>query len=309
MTPLYATVAIGTAATVLATILVLLRAQFHGRRPVVALARRWATTGARTSSLVVALLAAIAAVSFASIPALEQGAATNGLALNMPANAPSMKNTVVASNDSPGDSQALADLRVYANKIDAEAQPNAGTPSIPSSVEVPAVDTMIAKLVARLEKEPSDVRGWKMLGWSYLNTDKPQEAARAYETALKLQPGDEEIRKGLEAAKSAQTAKAESSTPVTAKSPTAEDIKAADSLSDSERDGMIRGMVDKLATRLETSPKDEEGWLRLMRSRMTLGENDAAKAALAKALETFASDEAAKARLTAAARELGVASN
>ena len=72
---------------------------------------------------------------------------------------------------------------------------------------------------------------------------------------------------------------------------------------------MIRGMVDRLATRLETSPNDEEGWLRLMRSRMTLGEKDAAKAALTKALETFAGDAAAKDRLTAAARELGVESN
>jgi cytochrome c-type biogenesis protein CcmH len=72
---------------------------------------------------------------------------------------------------------------------------------------------------------------------------------------------------------------------------------------------MIRGMVDQLATRLETFPNDENGWLRLMRSRMVLGEKDAAKAALAKALETFARDAAAKTRLIATARELGIESN
>jgi len=47
----------------------------------------------------------------------------------------------------------------------------------------------------------------------------------------------------------------------------------------------------------------------MMRSRMTLGEKDAAKAALTKALEAFASDAIVKARLTAAAHELGVVSN
>jgi cytochrome c-type biogenesis protein CcmH len=69
---------------------------------------------------------------------------------------------------------------------------------------------------------------------------------------------------------------------------------------------MIRGMVDRLAARLETSPNDENGWLRLMRSRMVLGEKDAAGAALGKALEAFAGDASARARLTAAARELGI---
>ena len=173
------------------------------------------------------------------------------------------------------------------------------------SVELPDVNTMIAKLVARLEKQPNDVKGWKMLGWSYLNTDRPEEAATAYETALKLEPSDLEIKKALDQAKSA--ARTPPSDPET--SPTAEDIKAAEGQSDTERNSMIRGMVDQLATRLESSPNDEDGWLRLMRSRMTLGEKDAAKAALTKALETFAGDAAAKGRLTAAARELGVESN
>jgi len=69
---------------------------------------------------------------------------------------------------------------------------------------------------------------------------------------------------------------------------------------------MIRGMVDNLAARLEKSPNDENGWLRLMSSRMTLGEKDAAKAALAKARAAFTNDADATARLTSAARELGI---
>jgi cytochrome c-type biogenesis protein CcmH len=166
---------------------------------------------------------------------------------------------------------------------------------------------MIAKLVARLEKDPSDVNGWKMLGWSYLNTDKPDEAAKAYESALKLQPDNMEIKKALERAKSAQVA-AVNPPSDSMSQPTADDIKSPDDLSVAQRNNMIHGMVDKLAARLETSPNDENGWLRLMSSRMTLGEKDAAKAALTKALAAFANDADAKTRLTAAARDLGIES-
>jgi cytochrome c-type biogenesis protein CcmH len=63
---------------------------------------------------------------------------------------------------------------------------------------------MIGKLSARLERQPDDVNGWKMLGWSYLNMDRPADAVKAYEKALKLEPGDAEIKKALEQATTAQ---------------------------------------------------------------------------------------------------------
>jgi cytochrome c-type biogenesis protein CcmH len=288
MTQLYASVAIGTAATLLAALL--LRANFQGRRPFVALTRQWVAASNRTSGVVLGLLAVIAVSCFASIRAYEENRFPGALDLSVDANAPSEQGT---GSDEGSPTQALESLRAYADKIDANGRSTAATPPAPKSAELPDVNTMIAKLIARLEKQPNDVKGWKMLGWSYLNTDMPEEAATAYETALKLEPGDLETKKALDQAKSAQNAA----------------TRTAEGQSDAERNSMIRGMVDRLATRLEVSPNDEEGWLRLMRSRMTLGEKDAAKAALTKALETFAGDAAAKDRLTAAARELGVESN
>ena len=308
MTQLYASVAIGTAATLLAAILVLLRAKFQGRRPFVALTRRWVAASTRTSGLVLGLLAVIAVSCFALIRADEASEFPGALDLGVHANAPSEEGMVSGSDES-SPTQALESLRAYADKIDAKRQSTAATPPALGAVELPDVNTMIAKLIARLEKQPNDVKGWKMLGWSYLNTDRPEEAATAYETALKLEPSDLETQKALDQAKSAQTAAPRAPPSDSETSPTADDVKAAEGQSDTERNSMIRGMVDRLATRLETSPNDEDGWLRLMRSRMTLGEKDAAKAALTKALETFAGDAAAKGRLTAAARELGVESN
>ena len=309
MTELYASITIGTAATMLAIILLLLRAKFQGRRPVEALIQRWVAMSTRTSGAVLAVLSAIAVSGFAWLPAAELRSANSASTLSDFANAPSSPSVASGTDGSSSAEQALDSLRAYADTIGANPQSTAAAPPDPEAVTLPAVDTMIAKLAARLEKQPDDVKGWKILAWSYLNTDRHEEAARAYETALKLDPSDIEIKKGLEAAKAPQTVTARVSPTDPAPSPTAEDIKSAEGQSDTQRDSMIRGMVDQLATRLESAPNDEDGWLRLMRSRMTLGDKDAAKAALTKALETFASDAAAKGRLTTAARELGVESH
>jgi cytochrome c-type biogenesis protein CcmH len=97
--------------------------------------------------------------------------------------------------------------------------------------------------------------------------------------------------------------------PVTApvdKGPSAEDVKKAQEMAPQDRTAMIRSMVDGLQSRLEKSPRDADGWIKLIRSRKVLGDGDAAKAALDKALATFADAPDEKNRIAAAAKELGV---
>jgi len=65
--------------------------------------------------------------------------------------------------------------------------------------------------------------------------------------------------------------------------PTAQDVAAAQSMSPEERQAMIRGMVDRLAVRLEQNPNDKEGWARLARAYDVLGETEKAQAARARA--------------------------
>jgi cytochrome c-type biogenesis protein CcmH len=65
---------------------------------------------------------------------------------------------------------------------------------------------MIETLRQRLEREPGDVRGWKMLAWSYLNTGQPDQAEQAYETALRLAPTDSEITAALQSVRAAKSA-------------------------------------------------------------------------------------------------------
>jgi cytochrome c-type biogenesis protein CcmH len=302
MAQLYASVAIGTAAAVVAIYLLLLRAEIGGRRIALAFTRQWVATGARTSGLVVALLSIIAVSAFALVPAFEPNPAS------VASDATSAQGTARVEQETDSD-PALAALRAYAGKIDGRPQATVAMTPVADTAELPDVGTMIAMLVARLEQQPDDVGGWKMLGWSYSNTGRPEEASKAYRRALELDPGDVEAQKALAEANGAQTtaskeqsvSRSDWSVPL----PAGESARVA-TRSKGHDSGMIRGMVDRLAARLETSPNDENGWLRLVRSRMVLGEKDAAGAALGKALEAFAGDASARARLTAAARELGI---
>ena len=159
---------------------------------------------------------------------------------------------------------------------------------------LPDVNTMIERLAARLEAAPEDSKGWRMLGWSYFNTGHYEQAASAYAKAAKLDPNSAELKLAYEEAK----AKA-------AGPRVAENSKSA-AMPPGEQDAAIRAMVDGLAHRLESAPRDVEGWTRLMRSRVVLGERGAAATTLRKALEVFKDDSAASGKITAAAMELGL---
>jgi cytochrome c-type biogenesis protein CcmH len=91
--------------------------------------------------------------------------------------------------------------------------------------------------------------------------------------------------------------------------PSPEQLAAASSIPPGQQDAMVEQMVARLEGRLKADPKDEEGWIRLMRSRMVLGQSDRAAAALRSGLAAVSGDGAAEARLRSAAAELGVPSS
>ncbi|MCE8522731.1 c-type cytochrome biogenesis protein CcmI [Ruegeria pomeroyi] len=62
-----------------------------------------------------------------------------------------------------------------------------------SRAELADVNTMIAQLAARLESNPDDIDGWKMLGWSQLNTQNFPGAVEAYRRVVELAPQDDEV--------------------------------------------------------------------------------------------------------------------
>ncbi|PZN97577.1 MAG: c-type cytochrome biogenesis protein CcmI [Alphaproteobacteria bacterium] len=89
--------------------------------------------------------------------------------------------------------------------------------------------------------------------------------------------------------------------------PSADQVAGAAAMTPQARQAMVAGMVDGLARKLAANPRDEAGWLRLMRARSVLGDAPAAAKARDDALAAFAGDTAAQGRIRAAATEIGIA--
>jgi cytochrome c-type biogenesis protein CcmH len=90
--------------------------------------------------------------------------------------------------------------------------------------------------------------------------------------------------------------------------PSAEDVAAAESMSQEEREKMIARMVDGLDRKLAANGDDLDGWLRLVRAYSVLGRRDDALGALERARTQFRGDEKALAALGALAQTLGLSS-
>jgi len=89
--------------------------------------------------------------------------------------------------------------------------------------------------------------------------------------------------------------------------PSQEDTAAAaPDLSSEQRTAMIRGMVERLAERLHREGADLEGWLRLVRSYMVLGERDKAQAAAGEARRALASEPEKLQRINELVKGLGL---
>ncbi len=155
---------------------------------------------------------------------------------------------------------------------------------------------MVSRLAERLKQNGSDVEGWLRLVRSYRvlgQADKAQAAIADARRALAGEP--DKLRdfagrvEGGEA-----TAPAAPQTPpapvAAAPGPSAEDVAAASGMGEKDRGEMIRSMVARLADRLKVNGDDIEGWQRLLRAYMVLGERDKAHAAASDAKRALASD-------------------
>lgn len=83
-------------------------------------------------------------------------------------------------------------------------------------------------------------------------------------------------------------------------------MAAAKDMNEADRGAMIRGMVDRLATRLKQNGDDVEGWLRLVRAYMVMGERDKAVSALIDARQAVANDADRLRQLNEGLKNLGL---
>ncbi|HEX7775217.1 MAG TPA: c-type cytochrome biogenesis protein CcmI [Parvibaculum sp.] len=135
------------------------------------------------------------------------------------------------------------------------------------------------------------------LGLADAEDGKKDAAAKRWKALLATAPKDAPWRASVEAELAALSN-------ADAPGPTPDQAGAAAGMAPEARTQMIEGMVGKLAARLDASPNDIEGWLRLIRSYGVLGKPAEARAALARARKVFAGDRAALARLDDAEKSL-----
>jgi cytochrome c-type biogenesis protein CcmH len=83
-------------------------------------------------------------------------------------------------------------------------------------------------------------------------------------------------------------------------------VAAAKDMNEADRGAMIHGMVDRLASRLKQNGDDVEGWLRLVRAYMVMGDRDKAKAALSDARQAVANDAGRLRQLNEGLKNLGL---
>ena len=90
----------------------------------------------------------------------------------------------------------------------------------------------------------------------------------------------------------------------TAVGPSSADVAAAAGMSPEARVQMVRGMVERLAERLARDGSDLDGWVKLVRAYVVLGEHDRARGAAADARRALAPDPGKLQRLDAALTDL-----
>ena len=155
------------------------------------------------------------------------------------------------------------------------------------------IHAMVTQLADKLKKDGSDVDGWLRLVRSYRvlgENDKAQAAIADARRALANDP--DKLRAFAEGTSAAAPAPpvAAATPAASAPWPSAADIAAASAKSEKDRGAMIHAMVARLADRLKQDGSDVEGWQRLLRAYMVLGERDKAHAAAADARRALASD-------------------
>ncbi|MEQ9489601.1 MAG: c-type cytochrome biogenesis protein CcmI [Alphaproteobacteria bacterium] len=162
---------------------------------------------------------------------------------------------------------------------------------------------MVRNLADQLEANPMDFQGWQRLIRSRVVLGDIEAAQTDLDRALTVFENAPFPRRQLVDLAQELDLNADVSA---APGPTAEDIEAAQEMSEEDQQTMIRGMVDGLADRLRDEPMDFQGWLRLVRSRVVLGETEQAQADLNQALQIFADAPFPKQRLIDLAQELGL---
>ncbi|TIT22415.1 MAG: c-type cytochrome biogenesis protein CcmI [Mesorhizobium sp.] len=162
-----------------------------------------------------------------------------------------------------------------------------------------------AAFEAALKLDPANPKASFYLVMGVAQEGRIAEATAAWQKMLAALPQGSPWRGAVEQALAESAARSVASK-APAKGPSAEDIDAASSMSPQDRQAMISNMVAGLDEKLRQNPRDEEGWMQLVRSYAVLGKTDQARDALNRGIAVFGADSDQARKFTAFAASLGV---
>jgi cytochrome c-type biogenesis protein CcmH len=197
---------------------------------------------------------------------------------------------------------ALGEARIMANRTD--PMPAEAVANFQRAISLDPKDPRARYFLAVKRDIDGDHTG-AVADWLTLLADTPADAPWRSDLVRTI----EQVGKINRIDVAAKLAAAESKAPrppIAARAmsgPSAADLSAAASIPPREQNRMAEEMVARLEQRLASKPGNLEGWIMLMRSRMTLGQPDKASAALKAAL---AANPAQAAQLRQQADILGV---
>jgi cytochrome c-type biogenesis protein CcmH len=153
-----------------------------------------------------------------------------------------------------------------------------------------------ASFDAVLTQDPQSVAARYYLGLAEAQAGHPEVAYDLWLALLQSAPAGApwfgEVRQSV-ARLAAQLGKEmpEIAVPEAAGGPSAGDVEAASEMSAEDREAMVAAMVANLAARMEQTPGDVDGWLRLGRAYQVLGRAAEAAAAYGRALALLPEDD------------------
>ena len=167
-----------------------------------------------------------------------------------------------------------------------------------------------AALIRALEMDPKDGPARYYWGLMQGQTGRPDLAFATWDTLLResrpVAPWVRPIRAQIEQMAARAGVRYTLPPLVTLPGPTAEQMAAAQEMSDEDQMAMIQDMVERLSNRLATDGGPPEQWARLIGALTVLGEDERARIILREAEEAFGGNAAALAMIDQAARQSGL---
>ncbi|MEA2836902.1 MAG: cytochrome c-type biosis protein CcmH [Bradyrhizobium sp.] len=195
-------------------------------------------------------------------------------------------------------------VRAYRNSITYNGDSASRRADLGETIAAAAGGVVTSEAKAEFERaiaqNADEAKASYFLGLAAEQDGRPGEAASIWRAMLTKAPADAPWRPLV------QTALARVGGGPAAPALSDDTIAAAKDMNETDRSAMIRGMVDRLASRMKQNGDDVEGWLRLVRAYMVMGDRDKAKGASADARQAVAGDAERLRALNEGLKNLGL---